>query len=176
MRWTMAVELVAVLAWTGAAVAAENDRAPAPDPTIVQALQAMGLARAEWPRIEVTDVQRIADGDKQLGRFAAFRMRGDGVIYVNARHRFYLDAKAGGSDFYPVLRLASVLRHELQHAKAEHGEADALTAQAKFLRQAMIRIPPERRSNAMAYIQSIEKTIPAAREWDRTGEYPSVPR
>jgi hypothetical protein len=64
----------------------------------------------------------------------------------------------------------------MQHARPQHGEADALAAQARFLQRAMIRIPPQRRSNAMGYLQQIERTIPAAREWDRTGQYPVGPK
>jgi hypothetical protein len=177
MRWTLAIGLAVGLSCTSASAAAADDgRTMVSDPVVVQALEAMGLKPADWPRIELAAAGQFQDGAKQLDRFAAFRMRGDGVIYVNSRHPFYREAKAGGSDVYPILRLASVLCHEMQHARPQHGEADALAAQARFLQRAMIRIPPQRRSNAMAYLQQIERTIPAAREWDRTGQYPVSPK
>jgi hypothetical protein len=147
------------------------------DPTIAMALRMTGLPRAEWPPVVLVEQGQFRDPAKDLESFAAFRIRRgrvlDPAVYVNPRHRFYLEARGCGADLYPLLRLASLIRHELQHGQAEHGEAAALHAQAAFLRRSMLLLS-RRRQEALAYVQALEATLPIARRWDAEGRYPAV--
>lgn len=178
MRWQI-VAFTLLLAAGGRSVQAQGLSDASHDPTVVSALELLGIAREDWPRVEFVTTGRV-DGDKALERFAAFRVRRglqvDPAIYLNPGHPFYREARSGGSDLYPLFRLASVIRHELQHGQSDHAEATALAAQAAYLRRVLFRIPAARRSDALAYIQALELGIRAARQWDASGEYPLVPR
>jgi hypothetical protein len=170
--------VVMMMVLLGGAVSAQADGATAgEDQTVGNALQLLRLPRAERPRVQLVAPGQFRDPDKDLESFAAFRLRHgasvDPVIYLNPRHRFYLEAKACGPDLYPLVRLASVILHEWQHGQADHAEATALRAQAVFLRRQLVLLA-HRRDDALAYVQALEASLPAARQWDATGHFPAV--
>lgn len=130
------------------------------DPTIAKALDWLSLPRDSWPLVELTTPNQFPDAERE----AAFRIRRgwtvDPHIYVNPRHKIFREAQAAGTSLYPVLRLASVLVHEMQHAEREqHSELDALRVQAAFLRQRMPLLPDHQRIAARRYVQAIETGI-----------------
>jgi hypothetical protein len=179
MRWQGFATGVVLMACSGVAIAQPPQDAME-DQTVLAALSLLGLPRAEWPQIKFGAPEGYVEPEKSLELFGAFRVRRgrelDPVIYLNPNHQFYLEARSGGADVYPLFRLASVIWHEMQHGQGAVSEASALEAQAAFLRRALIRIPVERRGRAMAYIASLERAVPAARQWDASGRYPSVPQ
>jgi hypothetical protein len=179
MRWQGFTTGVVLMACGGVATARPAEDAME-DRTVLRAVSLLGLPRAEWPQVRFGPPDGYVEPEKSLELFGAFRVRRgrelDPVIYLNPHHRFYLEARSGGTDVYPLFRLASVIWHEMQHGKGAASEASALAAQAAFLRRALIRIPVERRARAMAYITSLERAVPAARQWDASGDYPAVPQ
>jgi hypothetical protein len=179
MRWQRVVAGLALMACGDVAMARGAEDAMQ-DRTVVGALALLGLPRAEWPEIRFGTPDGYVEPERAIELFAAFRVRRgrelDPVIYLNPRHPFYLEARSGGSDLYPLFRLASVIWHELQHGKGMDSEASALAAQAAFLRRALIRIPAQRRGRARAYIESLERAVPEARLWDASGRYPAAPQ
>jgi hypothetical protein len=179
MRWQGFAVGVALMACGGMAAAQPAGDAMQ-DRTVLRALALLGIPRAEWPEVRFGTPEGYVEPEKSLELFAAFRVRRgrdlDPVIYLNPRHPFYLEARSGGTDVYPLFRLASVIWHEMQHGNSVDSEAAALAAQASFLRRALIRIPAQRRGRAMAYIGSLERAVPAARQWDASGRYPALPQ
>jgi hypothetical protein len=132
-----------------------------------------GLTRVRAALLLAGFPAAAADRANHQGK-RAHRVRArEARVAFGPRHRFYREARGCGADLFPLLRLASVLRHEMQHGEDDHGEADALSAQARFLRRSMILVS-SRRQEALAYVQALEAGIPLARRWDAEGHYPVV--
>jgi hypothetical protein len=120
MRWQGFATGVVVLACGGVAIAQPPQDAME-DKTVLAALSLLGLPRTEWPQIKFGAPDGYVEPEKSLELFGAFRVRRgrelDPVIYLNPNHQFYLEARSGGTDVYPLFRLASVIWHEMQHGK-----------------------------------------------------------